>query len=180
MNARITVLAGVLALTAWGCKADSRYVTVFDTDEDVVGTYFAADSGHNLGKDWCYKGALVLDSTKHFGSVITMCGDEGSGPVTENLKGTYRVRRVRTRVDGGARRVRRLEVILEQEGKGRSHTLRYERGTLRFDEPWWLGAGLGALGVADPVLRKIPEEQLGEIRESSTPDKHSPARKGGN
>lgn len=150
--------AALIAAAAFGCRVSRDADTAaaaMPTGDDVVGTYFAADSGHNLGKNWCYSGALVLDSTKHFGSVIKMCSDDGGGPVTESIKGTYHFRTRTVKVNGSAR-ARQLYVILDQEGSRRkTHTLRYENGTLRFDEPWWMGAGLRALEIPDPVLKKI-------------------------
>lgn len=153
------LFAAALALAAtFSCKVSSRSsdaAVALASANDVVGTYFAADSGHNLGKDWCYSGALVLDSTKHFGSVIKMCSDDGNGPVTETLKGTYHFRTRSVKVSGVGR-VRQLYVVLDAEGAHRnSHSLRYENGTLRFDEPWWMGAGLRALDIPDPVLKKV-------------------------
>ena len=137
--------------------------------EDVTGTYFAADSGHNLGKDWCYSAALVLDSTNHFGSVIRMCSDDGSGPVTESVKGTYALRTSTVKADNGAR-VRKLSVVLTQEGSRRKrHTLVYQDGALRFDEPWWMGAGLRALEIKDPTLKRVSSVATTESVASSTP-----------
>ena len=168
--------ATLMVAAAFGCRvsrdADTAAVAL-PTSDDVVGTYFAADSGHNLGKNWCYSGALVLDSTKHFGSVIKMCSDDGSGPATESIKGTYHFRTLTAKVNGVGR-VRRLYVILEQDGSRRkTHTLRYENGTLRFDEPWWMGAGLRALEIPDPVLKKVSASTVADssviASASSTP-----------
>lgn len=150
--------AGLVVAATISCKVSSRSsdaAVSLASANDVVGTYFAADSGHNLGKDWCYSGALVLDSTRHFGSVIKMCSDDGKGPVTETLKGTYHLRTRSVKVSGIGR-VRQLYVVLDGEGAHRnSHSLRYDNGTLRFDEPWWMGAGLRALDIPDPVLKKV-------------------------
>ncbi|MDQ6717791.1 MAG: hypothetical protein M3Z17_05525 [Gemmatimonadota bacterium] len=167
------IVAALIVAAVSACKVDMRDSGVSDAavggDTDVTGTYFAADSGHNLGKDWCYSGALVLDSTRHFGSVITMCSDDGSGPVTEHIKGSYHLNTVTTRVKGQRAKVRRIDVVLDQDGARRkTHTLRYDNGTLRFDEPWWLGAGLRALEVSDPVLKRIPASQLGDSTTAAT------------
>jgi hypothetical protein len=169
---RILAAASILGLVSACVVHDSNSSTETGVGNaaDVVGTYVAADSGHTLGKNWCYSGALVLDSTNHFGSVLTMCSDEGS-PVTEHIKGTYQVRTVRVRVKGQPT-IRRLAVVLDQEGRGKTHTMRYDAGTLRFEEPWWLGAGLRALDVADPVMKKVPESALPDATvaaASSTP-----------
>lgn len=172
---RLMAVALVLVAVS-ACRVDMRDSGASDNalpgEVEVTGTYFAADSGHNLGKDWCYSGALVLDSTHHFGSVITMCGDEGGGPVTEHIHGTYHLRTVSTRVKGQRARIRRVQVVLNEEGThSKTHTLRYDNGTLRFDEPWWLGAGLRALDVADPVLKRVPDSLLPDsaAAASSTP-----------
>jgi hypothetical protein len=159
-----SMICGAAALTALiGCRFDSRdrqdasvaaqASLLADNSSDVVGTYVAADSGNTLGKNWCYSGALVLDSTGHFGSVLTMCSDEGA-PVTEHLKGTYHLRTVTTRGPKGAA-LKALDVVLNPEGKHQTHSLRYAGGALRFDEPWWLGAGLRALEIPDPLLKKV-------------------------
>jgi hypothetical protein len=167
--------AALIAAVTYGCRVGSRDADIADATaagDGVVGTYFAADSGRNLGKDWCYSGALVLDSTKHFGSVIKMCSDDGSGPVTETLKGTYHFHTRSVKVSGVGR-IRRLYVVLDADGAHRrSHTLRYDNGTLRFDEPWWMGAGLRALEIPDPVLKKISTvtaADSGPVTASSTP-----------
>jgi hypothetical protein len=158
MRSRFMLLACVAAAGAVAaCKSEITRSTSTSTTgtEDVAGTYFAADSGHNLGEDWCYSAALVLDSTKHFGSVVRMCSDDGSGPDTENIKGTYAVLTSTVKAGNGAR-VRKVRVVLSQDGSRRKrHTLVYDNGALRFDEPWWMGAGLRALEIADPTLRKI-------------------------
>ena len=159
-------------LTAvWGCKVRTR-----ESDDsmpsaagvpDVAGTYVAADSGTTLGKKWCYSGALVLDSTQHFGSVLTMCSDDGN-PVTEHIKGTYRLRSITTRGEGGDRALKRLDVLLREDGRrGKRHNLRYVAGALKFDEPWWLGAGLRALDIPDPVLKKVDASLVSDSTETS-------------
>jgi hypothetical protein len=172
---RQEMLRSALILAAfWGCVIDTRKDTGTDagtTAADVTGTYVANDSGTTLGKHWCYSGALVLDSTKHFGSVITMCGDDG--PETERLKGTYSLRKTSVRVDGQSEPLSRLNVVLRQDGSRRkTHTLLYDAGSLRFDEPWWLGAGLRALDIPDPTLKRVSETVLadtsGSTRASST------------
>ena len=178
MNARPKILiAGLVLGAVAGCRARSSDSDVaaasLPSSDSVIGTYFGADSGHNLGKDWCYSAALVLDSTKHFGSVIRMCSDDGSGPVTDTLKGTYHFRTRTLRVSGVGR-VRRTYVVLDADGQHRnSHTLRYANGTLRFDEPWWMGAGLRALDIPDPVLKKISVVATADsgaaVKTSSTP-----------
>lgn len=170
------MLRGALILAAvWGCVIDTRKDTGTDagtTAADVTGTYVANDSGTTLSKHWCYSGALVLDSTKHFGSVITMCGDDG--PVTERLKGTYTLRKTTVHVDGQSEPISRLNVVLKQDGTRRkTHTLLYDAGSLRFDEPWWLGAGLRALDIPDPTLKRVSETVLADTtgisKASSTP-----------
>jgi hypothetical protein len=164
MKAR-EILSGALMLAAvTACSADVRTSDAAVAGEsDVIGTYLAADSGNTLGKHWCYSGALVLDTTHHFGSVIKMCSDDGGGPVTENLKGTYSLRRTSLRVAGQRQRVLALDVILKPEGsRHNSHTLRYEDGTLRFDEPWWMGAGMRALEIPDPVLKKLADSLVAD------------------
>jgi hypothetical protein len=170
------MLRGALILAAtWGCVIDTRKDSGTDAganDADVIGTYVANDSGTTLGKHWCYSGALVLDSTKHFGSVITMCGDDG--PATERLKGTYTLRKTTVRVDGQSEPLSRLNVVLKQDGSRRkTHTLLYDAGSLRFDEPWWLGAGLRALDIPDPTLKRVSETVLADTsgipKASSTP-----------
>jgi hypothetical protein len=169
------MLRGALILAAvWGCVIDTRKDSGTDAGAgaaDVTGTYVANDSGTTLSKHWCYSGALVLDSTKHFGSVITMCGDDG--PVTERLKGTYTLRKTTVKVDGQSEPLSRLNVVLKQDGSRRkTHTLLYDAGSLRFDEPWWLGAGLRALDIPDPTLKRVSESVLadtGGTRASSTP-----------
>lgn len=164
MNKTRIAVALVVVATVWGCKIDLRDRGGTESlvgNPDVTGTYVAADSGTTLGKHWCYSSALVLDSTGHFGSVITMCGDDGEGPTTENLKGTYSFRKVTTRASRSEPAVQHLDVVLKDEGRRhKTHTLRYDAGTLRFDEPWWMGAGLRALDIADPTLRKVPASQL--------------------
>lgn len=177
MNA-VRMLGGAAMLAAvWGCKVRAR-----DSDEpmpgaagvpDVAGTYVAADSGTTLGKKWCYSGALVLDSTQHFGSVLTMCSDDGN-PVTEHIKGTYRLRSTTIRAGDGDPALKRLDVILSENGRrGKRHNLRYVAGALKFNEPWWLGAGLRALDIPDPVLKKIEASLLSDStglpKVSSTP-----------
>ena len=170
MVKRQVLLSVAVVLGVSACRARS-VGDVGDAAEiaSVAGTYVAADSGSTLGKDWCYHGALVLDTTGHFGSVLTMC-DEG-GPVTEHLKGTYRVRAVRTR-SRGAGEPKRIEVVLKQGGRSKTHTLRYVDGALRFDEPWILGAGLRALHIPDPVLTRVASAAIGDslaTSASSTP-----------
>ena len=182
MTMKKWIAAALITGALSACRVDVRDNAASDAalpgDSDVTGTYFAADSGHNLGKDWCYSGALVLDSTHHFGSVITMCSDEGGGPVTEHLKGTYHLRTISTRVKGQRARVRRVQVVLNDEsGRSKTHTLRYDNGTLRFDEPWWLGAGLRALDVADPVLKKVSAAQLGDTAAVASASSTPPAVK---
>lgn len=174
MTTKTTLCGGLILAAVWGCVIDTRRDAGTDANAsvaDVAGTYVANDSGTTLGKHWCYSGALVLDSTRHFGSVITMCGD--NGPETERLNGSYALRRRTVRVDGQSEPISRLNVVLKQDGSRRkTHTLLYDAGTLRFDEPWWLGAGLRALDVADPVLKKIPESSLSDtvvVASSSTP-----------
>jgi hypothetical protein len=160
MMAGSRVLGAALIVAAtFGCRVGSRDADTsaasMATGDEVVGTYFGADSGHNLGKDWCYSGALVLDSTRHFGSVIKMCGEDGGGPSTESMKGTYHLR-TRTVKVAGVGRVTRVYVVLAEEGsRHKTHTLRYDNGALRFDEPWWMGAGLRALDIPDPVLKRV-------------------------
>ncbi|MBA3646091.1 MAG: hypothetical protein H0W63_07910 [Gemmatimonadaceae bacterium] len=152
---KLISLTAAAALVSACTRDRSTTYSESTTGDDVTGTYFAADSGHNLGKNWCYSGALVLDSTHHFGSVIKMCGDDGSGPATENLKGSYHLR-TRTLKVAGVGRVRRVYVVLDVDGGDRkSHTLRYRNGTLRFDEPWWMSEGLRALDIPDPVLKRV-------------------------
>lgn len=177
---RLIVAALVVAALA-ACKVDLRdsggSSGALPGDSDVTGTYFAADSGHNLGKDWCYSGALVLDSTHHFGSAITMCSDDGSGPVTEHIKGSYHLKTVTTRVKGQRSAVRRVDVVLNEEGgRGKTHTLRYDNGTLRFEEPWWLGAGLRALEVSDPVMKKVSAAQLADSTASPVASSTAPKK----
>ena len=169
---KLIPLAAIAALIG-ACQRDvTRTYATSVPAGDVAGTYFAADSGHNLGKNWCYSAALVLDSTHHFGSVIRMCSDDGSGPVTESIKGTYSLRTTTVRMDNGDR-VRKTNVVLNQDGTHKKrHTLVYENGTLRFDEPWWMGAGLRALGISDPVLKKVGSAALTDSASaaaSSTP-----------
>jgi hypothetical protein len=161
MKMRPTLCAVIAVAAVAGCRFDSRDTgdgavasATSDSLPEIVGTYVAADSGHTLGKNWCYSGALVLDSTGHFGSVLTMCSDEGA-PVTEHLKGTYHLKRVTSRASRRAPAVKAIDVVLNTEGKHQSHSLRYEAGALRFDEPWWLGAGLRALDIPDPLLKKV-------------------------
>lgn len=150
-----TMLGGALAIAAvMGCSDSPSPASLPLSATDVTGTYVAADSGRNFGKNWCYSGALVLDSTGHFGSVITMCGDNGGAPATERLSGTYHLTTVSTREKGGPG-IRRVKVVLDRQGLHDSHTLLYDAGTLRFDEPWWMGAGLRALEIPDPVLKRV-------------------------
>ncbi len=152
---KLISLAAAAALVSACTRDRSGTYSESDTDADVTGTYFAADSGHNLGKNWCYSGALVLDSTHHFGSVIKICNDDNGSRQTENLKGTYHLR-TRTLKVAGVGRIRRVYVVLDgDDGHRNGHTLRYSNGTLRFDEPWWMGAGLQALDIPDPVLKKV-------------------------
>jgi hypothetical protein len=174
MSSRL-MLCGAVALAAvLGCKiglSDKQDGSVAAATSEsvpgIVGTYVAADSGNTLGKRWCYSGALVLDSTGHFGSVLTMCGDNG-GPVTEHLKGTYHFKTVTTRASRRSPAVKAIDVVLNTDGRTQTHTLRYEAGALRFDEPWWLGAGLRALDIPDPLLKKVAASALVDSTAAAT------------
>jgi len=175
MKMRMTLCPLIALAAVAGCKFDSRdrqdapvAAGIADSAPQIIGTYFAADSGNTLGKNWCYSGALVLDSTGHFASVVTMCSDEGA-PVTEHLKGSYHLKRVMTRASRRAPAIRAIDVVLNTEGKHQSHTLRYEAGALRFDEPWWLGAGLRALDIPDPLLKKVAYSGAPDSSKTTTP-----------
>lgn len=172
------ILCGALVVVAAsGCHRDRH-----DRDTasgsytgvpDVTGTYVTEASGTTLGKHWCYSGALVLDSTRHFGSVISLCSDNGP-PERKTINGSYHLRTVTDRRRGRPRRVRSLSVVLDQEGgDSKTHTLRFSGDTLRFAEPWWFSAGLRALHIPDPILVKVSPSVSGDSTtipaSSSTP-----------
>lgn len=163
MSSKMMLCCAATVAAVWGCKIDARdngnVLPGSAGIPDVAGTYVAADSGHTLGKNWCYSGALVLDSTGHFGSVLTMCSDEGS-PVTEHLKGTYHLKSLTTRASRSSRALKSFDIVLAPDGSHQTHSLRYDAGALRFDEPWWLGAGLRALEIPDPLLKKVADSAM--------------------
>ncbi|SRR6266542_3696 len=157
----LLAVATVFACTTRVSNTDAGFV---GAAEGVPGSYVTDASGTTLGKHWSYSGALVLDSAKTFGAVFTVKAGEGQADRT-SLHGTYRISTRSTR--RSHRTATTVRVILRPSDSHEEHTLVFYGDSLKFDGPWWASAGLNAIGVANPVLVKVPESAVGTA--SSTP-----------
>ncbi len=157
----VLAAAAVFACTTRVRNTDAGFV---GAAANVPGSYITDASGTTLGKHWSYSGALVLDSAKTFGAVFTMKAGEGETERT-SLHGTYRIL-TRTSRRNHVRDTT-VRVILQPSDSRDAHTLVFHGDSLTFDGPWWVSAGLNAIGVSNPVLVRAPASALGSA--SSTP-----------
>ncbi len=140
------LMAIIVMVSGFSCNTRHRSRSRATTTQssNVVGTYAARGSGETFGKKWGYTGALVLDSTGHFGSAIAI-GAENSGGDSDTERGTYEV-------SGD-------KLVLHSGDKGSSrHVLRASGDTLRLLTPWWFDAGLKALGVPEPRFIRVSSD----------------------
>jgi hypothetical protein len=155
-------LAGLITI---GCSVSSSSDSVPSAARsDVTGTYVTQARGSTFGKPWSYSGVLVLDSTRHFGAVFNAAGSmhiQVSDSDQAGLHGTYRVVRSRKRINH--RWVRTTSVELQPEGEHDRHTLKMNGDSLRFSGPWWMGAGLSAMGISDPVFVRLPDSVASRV-----------------
>jgi hypothetical protein len=147
-----TICAAVLLAGVCACS-----INVGGSTEDsasraagLAGTYVTAAHGNSLDKDWSYSGALVLDSTRHFGISLRVAVDSDAPEMT-SLRGTYKIATMTRHRSGKLARTTRI--TLEPEGRRSDRPVLLVLGdTLKYSGPWWFNAGLGVLGIADPVL----------------------------
>jgi hypothetical protein len=132
---------------------------------DVTGTYVTQSRGTTFGKPWSYSGVLILDSTSHFGAVFNAAGslhiELSDSSEREGLHGTYRVITNRRRINH--RWIRETSVELRPEGSHDRHTLEMSGDSLRFAGPWWMSAGLSAMGISDPVFVRLPDSVAAKV-----------------
>jgi hypothetical protein len=148
-----TICATVLVAGVWACS-----VNLGGSSEDnasaaagLAGTYVTAAHGNSLDKDWSYSGALVLDSTRHFGISLRVAVDSDA-PETTSLHGTYQISKMTRRRHGRIIRTTKLTLAPEGERHSDRPVLLMSGDTLKYAGPWWFNAGLGVLGIGDPVL----------------------------
>lgn len=138
---------------------------------DVTGAYLTEANGTTFGKPWAYSGALVLDSTGHFGAVFNASGSLkvqlSDSADREGMHGTYIVQHGTSRSHGT--RVRTTTLELRPEGRHDRLHLRMNGDSLRFLGPWWLSAGLSAVGIGDPVFVRVADSLAASVSASSTP-----------
>jgi hypothetical protein len=151
------VLVGLVAIACTVSSSSDSSPTA--ARADVTGTYVTQSRGMTFGKPWSYSGVLVLDSTKHFGAVFNAAGslhvELSDSSEREGLHGTYRVIKGRRRIN--RHWVGTTSVELSPEGSRDRHTLRMNGDSLRFAGPWWMSAGLSAMGITDPVFVRLPD-----------------------
>ena len=150
-----TICAALLLVGVWACRVNTSGSSKDEAARaaELAGTYVTAAHGNSLDKDWSYSGALVLDSTRHFGISLRVAVDSDAPQMT-SLHGTYSIS-TRT-VNRRGKVTRTTRITLEPVGRHSDRPVLIALGdTLKYSGPWWFNAGLGVLDIADPILVRV-------------------------